>query len=336
MSSANGSANVPGRSRDDEDSSIQASAVRPPARPGGKGRLKVAVVINRRGGAFGEEKVGALARIFAGHGVEAEILAVEPGDLDRHCTRIAAAAGVDAFVAAGGDGTIRTAAAAVAGSDMPLGVLPLGTLNHFARDAGLPLDLEAAVAAIAGGRSRKVDIAEVNGRVFINNSSVGLYPELVRDREAQQRHLGRSKRLAMLSAGIRAFHRFRTKRLLVRIAGRAEPIETPLLFVGNNRYKMTPLALGRRDAIDRGKLCLYAPLARSPLHFLWIAVRAVLGGERDLDDIVTIDAEEAEIASIQPRLAVATDGEARMMETPLRYRIRPGALNLLVPAEGVT
>jgi diacylglycerol kinase family enzyme len=219
---------------------------------------------------------------------------------------------------------------------MPLGVLPLGTLNHFARDAGIPLDLEAAVAAIAGGHIRKVDVAEVNGRVFINNSAVGLYPELVRDREAQQKHLGRSKRLAMLSAGFRAFWRFRKKRLAIRIAGRAEPIETPLLFVGNNRYAMTPLGLGRRERIDQGKLCIYAPLARSPLHFLWVAIRAVFGREREQSDFVTIDAEAAEILSVLAKLPVATDGEANMMETPLRYRIRAGALNLLVPAEGET
>ena len=263
--------------------------------------------------------------------IEAEISAVEPGELDRRCAEIAASAGIDALVAAGGDGTIATAAAAVAGTGMKLGVLPLGTFNHFARDVGIPFDLESAVAAIAGGCVRKVDVAEVNGRIFINNSAVGLYPELVREREAQRRHLGRSRRLAMLSAGVRAFYRFRRKRLIIRIAGRDEPIETPLLFVGNNRYRMTPLALGRREAIDRGMLCIYAPLARSPRHFLGLAIRAVFGRERELEDLVTIDAEAAEIASVQPALPVTTDGEARMMATPLRYRIRPGALNLLVP-----
>jgi diacylglycerol kinase family enzyme len=216
---------------------------------------------------------------------------------------------------------------------MLLGVLPLGTLNHFAKDAGIPLDLEAAVAVIAGGHSRKVDVAEVNDRLFINNSAVGLYPELVRDREAQQKHLGRSKRLAMLSAGLRAFWRFRKKRLVIRIAGRKAPIETPLLFVGNNRYQMTPLALGKRERIDQGKLCIYAPLANSPLHFLWVSIRAVLGKEREQDEMLTIDATEAQIDSVLGKIPVATDGEAQMMDTPLHYRIRPGALNLLVPKD---
>jgi diacylglycerol kinase family enzyme len=215
---------------------------------------------------------------------------------------------------------------------MKLGVLPLGTLNHFARDAGIPLDLEEAVAAIAGGRIREVDVAEVNGRVFINNSAVGLYPELVKSREAQQRLFGRSKRLAMLVAGMRAFWRFSRRRLTIRIAGHEGSIVTPLLFVGNNRYKISLMGLGQRDAIDRGELCIYAPLADGPLHFLSVSLRAVLGREDRQKDFVLLDGvAEAEIDSPRRALTVATDGEAQTMETPLRYKIRAGALKLIVP-----
>jgi diacylglycerol kinase family enzyme len=296
--------------------------------------LKVRVIINRGGGSFGEDSADKLRPLFAAHGIDAKILAVAPAEIDRHCTEAAAAAGVDALVAAGGDGTISTAAAAVAGTDMPLGVLALGTLNHFAKDAGIPLDLEAAVAAIAGGRTRQVDIAEVNGRVFINNSAVGLYPELVKSREAQQRLLGRGKRLAMLVAGMRAFWRFSRRRLDIRIAGHEGSIVTPLLFIGNNRYGMSLLGLGERDAIDQGELCLYAPLATGPLHFLSVSLRAVLGREDRQDDFVALDGiKEVEIDSPRPSIMVATDGEAQRMDTPLCYKVRAGALKLIVPAE---
>jgi diacylglycerol kinase family enzyme len=292
------------------------------------------VIINRGGGSFGEDSADKLRPLFEGHGIEAKILAVEPGEINRHCTEAAEEAGVDTLVAAGGDGTISTAAAAVAGTRMKLGVLPLGTLNHFARDAGIPLDLEEAVAAIAGGRTRQVDIAEVNGRIFINNSAVGLYPELVKSREAQQRLFGRSKRLAMLVAGMRAFWRFSRRRLDIRIAGHEGSIVTPLLFVGNNRYTMSLMGLGQRDAIDRGELCLYAPLASGPLHFLSVALRAVLGREDRQDDFVALDGiREVEIDSPRVSLMVATDGEAERMDTPLRYKVRPGALTLIVPEE---
>lgn len=294
--------------------------------------MKVRVVINRGGGSFGEDKAEKLRPLFEKAGIEAKIVAVDPGELDRHCTEAAKAAGVDALVAAGGDGTISTAAAAVAGTEMKLGVLPLGTLNHFAKDAGIPLDLEEAVAAIAGGGTRQVDVAEVNGRVFINNSAVGLYPELVKSREAQQRRLGRSKKAAMLIASLRAFWRFPRRRLTIRVAGHEGSIVTPLLFVGNNRYKMSLMELGQRDAIDQGELCLYAPLAGGPLHFLSVSLRAVIGREdRQKDFLALGDVREVEIGSPRPSLMVATDGEAQTLETPLRYRIRPGALKLIVP-----
>ena len=296
--------------------------------------MKVRVIMNRGGGSFADDKVEELRPLFERSGIDAKIVAVEPGELDRHCGEVAKEHGVDALVAAGGDGTIGTAAAAVAGSNMPLGILPLGTLNHFAKDAGIPLDLEEAVAAIAGGRTREVDIAEVNGRVFINNSAVGLYPELVRERESQQERLGRSKQFAMVVAALRTMWRFSKHRLTVRAEGRTEPIETALLFVGNNRYRMSPFALGTREAIDRGELCIYAPLARTAPRFLSVSLRAIFGREREQEDFVTLDGiTAAEIGSRYKRLMVATDGEASSMETPLRYKIRPGALKLLVPEE---
>ena len=293
--------------------------------------MKVIVIVNRGGGSA----AGAGERIdeaFDGTGADVEVRIVEPGELGPSCAEVASAEGVDALVAAGGDGTISTAAGAVAGTDMPLGVLPMGTLNHFARDAGIPLDLKEAARAIAAGRTRRVVVAEVNGRVFVNNSAVGLYPMLVKAREAQQRQLGRTKRRAMLVAAARATWRFSSRRLTLRFAGMKAPIDTPLLFVGNNKYETGLLRLGRRAAIDRGELCVYAPLARSRLGFAWLSLRAMLGRPDRQDDFLTVDGiEEAEIDSRRHSLIVAVDGEAVAMETPLKYRIRKGAVKLIVP-----
>jgi diacylglycerol kinase family enzyme len=293
--------------------------------------LRVVVIVNRGGGsADGAEK--RIRKAFEGSGVDPDIRMAEPGALDRLCAEVAVAQGVEALVAAGGDGTVSTVAAAVAGTGLALGVLPMGTLNHFARDAGIPLDLDRAAAAIAAGRTRRVDAAEVNGRLFINNSAVGLYPALVRDREAQQRHFGRGKRLAMLVAAARATWRFSSRRLTLRVAGTKAPVETPLLFVGNNVYETGLLGLGRRTAIDQGELCVYAPLARSRLGFLWLSLRAVLGRpDRQRDFLILAGIEEAEVHSGRETLMVAVDGEARAMETPLKYRIRKGALKLILP-----
>lgn len=289
------------------------------------------MIVNRGGGSAD----GAEARIseaFEGTGVEPEVRLVEPGELERQCAEVVEAEGSVALVAAGGDGTISTAAAAVADTGVALGVLPMGTLNHFARDAGIPLDLKEAAAAIAAGRTRQVDAAEVNGRLFVNNSAVGLYPMLVRSREAQQRHLGRSKRAAMLVAAARALWRFSSRRLTLRYAGMKAPLETPLLFVGNNKYETGLLALGQRTAIDRGELCIYAPLAGSRLGFVWLSLRAVLGRPDRQRDFLTLEGiEEAQIHSHRETLMVATDGEACQMKTPLKYRIRAGAIKLILP-----
>lgn len=293
--------------------------------------MKVIVIVNRGGGSA----AGAEDRIreaFEGTGVETDVRLVEPGELDRTCAEAAEARGADALVAAGGDGTISTAAGAVADTGFPLGILPMGTLNHFARDAGIPLDLKEAAAAIAAGRTRPVDAAEANGHLFVNNSAVGLYPMLVRNRDAQQRQLGRTKRRAMLVASARALWRFSSRRLTLRFAGMKAPVETPLLFVGNNKYETGLFRLGRREAIDKGELCLYAPLARSRLGFGWLSLRAVLGRPDRQRDFLTIEGiEECEIDSRRTSLLVAMDGEARLLETPIRYRSRKGALTLIVP-----
>jgi diacylglycerol kinase family enzyme len=297
-----------------------------------EGKPHLRIIVNRGGGSFDPAWVDRLASLFAGHGMEAKILAVDPGELDRHCAEAARAAGIAALVVAGGDGTISAAAGILAGGELPLGILPLGTLNHFARDAGIPLDLEAAVAAIAAGRTRRVDVAEVNGRVFVNNSAVGLYPELVREREAQQRAFGRSKRLAMLVAGARAFWRFSRRRLTLRIEGREAPVDTPLLFVGNNRYEVNLFALGKRETLDAGELCLYAVRARSRFGLFWAGIRGIFGRLDQQRDFVTCYAREAEVSSDRAAMIISTDGETVRMDTPLRYRIRPKALKLIVPA----
>jgi diacylglycerol kinase family enzyme len=295
--------------------------------------LRLSVIVNRGGGSAPEDIAARLATAFAAHGLAPEIRLVAPGDLDGVCRAAARAEDCDAVVAAGGDGTIGTAAAALAGTGRALGVLPLGTLNHFARDAGIPLDLDRAVAVIAAGHRRRVDVGEVNGRVFVNNSAVGLYPDMVRFRHEEQARTGRGKRLAMLSAGLRALRSFRRRRLWIRAAGFAAPVRTPLLFVGNNSYSVNLFALGRRTALDRGELCLYAVRARNRAHLLWAGLRGLFGRLDQQKDFLVFHGGEAAIASDRAALVVAVDGETVTLTTPLRYRIRPGALTVIVPPE---
>ena len=143
------------------------------------------------------------------------------------------------LIVGGGDGTIGAAASALVGTETRLGILPLGTLNHFARDLGIPTDLaEAAQADRRGQAERRVDVAEMNGRIFINNSAIGLYPLMVVDRDLQRKRLGRSKRLAMLVASLRTLARFNHQRLTLTVNDEKARVDTPLLFVGNNDYRI--------------------------------------------------------------------------------------------------
>lgn len=295
--------------------------------------MKIRVIVNRGGGTLqgkGDEEQ-RIAAAFAAAGVDADIRMTDSADIFDAMKAAAAAPGLDAVVAGGGDGTLSCAAGQLADTGRAFGILPLGTLNHLARDAGIPVDLEEAAKVIAAGHIREIDVAEVNGRVFVNNSAVGLYPDMVMLREQEQEKKGRSKRMAMLSASLRSLRHFRRHRLWISAPGLETPIHTPLLFVGNNRYQVNLFGLGKREQLDEGELCLYAIRASSRLRLLWAGIRGVFGRLDQQRDFITAYVREAEIGADRPMLTLSADGETVRMETPLRYRIRPKALRLIVP-----
>jgi diacylglycerol kinase family enzyme len=290
------------------------------------------VIINCSAGNGHEEDVAReLKQMFAAAGFEAVIVLAKSGDEMTAAARRALAEGAGLVVAGGGDGTINAVASVMVGSGVPFGVLPLGTLNHFAKDLGMPLGREEAVRALAGGRLKKVDVGEVNGRIFLNNSGLGLYPDIVHDREKQQRRLGRGKWVAAFWATVSALRRYPFLSIRLDVDGQRLARRTPFVFIGNNEYKMQGLAIGERECLDGGKLSLY--VAQRPgrlglLRFALRALRGTLGMARDFDMLL---ADEMEIETHHRRLRVATDGEVTVMDTPLRYRVRPGALTVIVP-----
>jgi hypothetical protein len=170
---------------------------------------------------------------------------------------------IDAVVVGSGDGTVGTVVRVVAGAGVPLGILPLGTLHQFAKDLGLPLDIDGAVQVIAAARTRDVDVAEVNGRVFINNASIGIHPCMVVDRDRRRSTAGLSKGLAMSLAFLRMLWRFPRRRLSIRTEGWTAPRRTPCLLIGNNEYGIELLTLGRRNRLDAGELWLFVATPRN-------------------------------------------------------------------------
>ena len=191
-----------------------------------------------------------LIRISREFGVQARIIVTRSGDE----LSLTAARAVDEHsqpvVAGGGDGTVNAVAGALVGADTALGVLPMGTLNHFAKDVGIPLGLEAAVRNIFTGQINKVDVGEVNGRVFVNNSGIGLYPRIVRQREEQQRR-GYAKWAAFLLAVASVLRRYSPVRVKLSV-DETETLarRTPFLFVGNNKYELRGLEIGARASLE--------------------------------------------------------------------------------------
>jgi diacylglycerol kinase family enzyme len=222
-------------------------------------------------------------------------------------------------------------ASALVGTATPLGVIPCGTLNHFARDLGVPLDQAEAVVNTLRGRAHEIDVGEVNGRVFVNNSSVGLYPAMVHRRAKQQRRLGRGKWQAMLWAAHTVLRTHSFMHLTLELDGKTFARRTPLVFIGNNVYEMQGFDIGRRARLDAGVLSVYVTHRGGRFALLELALRALLGQLDQSRDFENATATELRIESRHKRLLVATDGEVAALDLPLRYRIRPRALRVMAP-----
>ena len=252
--------------------------------------------------------------------IKSEIAACREGDRPRF----------DSIVIGGGDGSISAAASVLAGSDIPLGILPLGTMNHFARDLGLPLELDGAIRIIVSGRVRLVDVGEVNGRVFLNNSSLGIYPHLVAERDRYRRH-GPARWLAAGLALYRLLWRLPRPRVRVLAPGWEAVRRTTCLFIANNVYQLDAFASAKRLRLDTGKLCLYMANREGRLALLQLAIRAFLGRLEPERDFTQVSLESVEISVRRRRVHVALDGESLVFRPPLLYRIRPRALRVIVP-----
>ena len=296
--------------------------------------MKVAVVMNAGAGSIGdanfEQRKTEILAACAAAGIEATLHPCEPARLTETAGALAAT-GVDAVIAAGGDGTVSAVATALAGGAVPLAVFPLGTLNHFARDLRMPLDLAGCARAIAARHVVHVDLGELNGRSFVNNSSIGLYPETVILRDADRKALGRSKWPAMFFAALRVLRRFPLLHVAIVTSAGAMRAKTPFVFIGNNTYTINMLGLGERPALNGGVLSLYMLRATSRLRMFWLMVRALLQRLDRVQDFEAHQIGEVVISTGHRHLKVALDGEVVRMSPPLHYRTRPGVLPVLAP-----
>lgn len=294
----------------------------------------IKVIINAAGGSFSEnETLETVQRAFEDAGVEAQIHLAKSGREVSALAEKASSGSCEIIVGGGGDGTLALVATAALSGGKIFGVLPLGTLNHFSKDLGIPQDIPSAVAAIASAKTRKIDVGEVNGRKFINNSSIGLYPRIVRHREAQQERLGRGKWYAAWLAAIRVFRRSPFFRIQFKLEGRSFNRKVPFVFVGNNLYEMDLYNIGSRQNLDEGVLSVYFLHRGGRWGVVELLFRTLIGLLKQWRDFEGIETEAITIDTRKKKIMVALDGEVVVMETPLEYRILPKALTVIVPPE---
>jgi diacylglycerol kinase family enzyme len=291
----------------------------------------VPVLINRAAGAAASAGVReTVAAAFAAAGAHGEVWLLDPDELSE---AVRGAAHDGRLVVGGGDGTMNCVAQALA--DQPgieIALLPLGTLNHLARDLGIPLVIEDAARLAVTGAAVPVDIGVVNGRRFVNNASVGLYPFMVRRREdARERH-HLPKWLATLPAAWAALARLPHHRLRIDMGEGAQPLITPLLFIGNNRYALQGGSVGRRKSLADGRLSVFAVAHYSRARLVWFALRTLVGRANRKADFVAIgDCARLTVHSTGQSIELALDGEVQRLETPLDFQVERGALAIVAP-----
>jgi diacylglycerol kinase family enzyme len=245
--------------------------------------------------------------------------------------RKAAHSSYDVVIAGGGDGTINAVAGELVGSGKRLGVLPLGTFNYFAREMGLPTDLEQAFRVCFEGESRSVTVGEVNGRMFLNNASIGLYPVVLAVREQVYGRWGRSRLLAYWSV-LRALLRLRLNMTVtITSDGVRRIVRTPLLFVARNATQLEEFRVPGVRCVNEDGFSVYALRAIGKLGLLRVALHTLAGKLDPQYDFDMMCTNAMRVESRRMLRAVAFDGERVKMLAPLEFRVRPGALSILVP-----
>jgi diacylglycerol kinase family enzyme len=296
-------------------------------------------IINAASGRHAPEATGPLIEeALRSAGRSGELLFTHAGELEKVARRAAvtAAARRSALVAVGGDGTINAVAQAAHAQGCNLGVVPMGTFNYFARSHGIPTEAAEAALALFRFEPVPVQVAQINERVFLVNASLGLYPELLQDREAYKVRFGRSRVVAFSAALATLLGAHRQLKLRIELGAGAREVTTPTLFVGNNRLQLERVGLQEAPALDEG--CIAAVMLRpiGNLAMLWLTLRGAIG---TLGSAADVESFRFHRMVVRPRLLrsgsmvkVAYDGEIGRLAAPLEFRVSPKPLYILKPA----
>lgn len=296
-------------------------------------REPICVLANAGSGRKSAERIDQLTAPLRAAGLAHEVRLIRKGAMIPTAARKAREDGFATIIAAGGDGTICGVATELAGSGIALGILPLGTFNFFARSLGIENDAEAAMLQLLTGGETPVAAGEVNGKLFLNNASLGLYPALLERREAAYAKWGRS-RLAAYWSGLRVLATYnRPSRMTLTIDGAVQVRRSPMIFIAQNAFQLEEYGMQEGvDLIRAGQLAVYIAPELRRWELLGFALRIAVRMARPYRDFTLIGAEAVEIETRARRRTIARDGEREKMAAPFRFRTLPGVLTVIVPA----
>lgn len=292
-------------------------------------------IVNARSGKSGHDAFVAdlTRRITAAGGTLSLHLDGRDGRIDR-LTRRALDAGATTVVAAGGDGTLSGVAGVMAGRGVPLGIVPMGTFNYFARAMGIPTDPEGAIRTLTDGVLHPAAVGRINDAVFLNNTSIGVYAAILREREETYLRYGRS-RLAAYWSVIRALSRVHDPlEMRITVDGEERRVKTPLAFVGASAYQLERFGLEGAQAVRAGALALFIAEDAGRLGLVRQAARLAARTMQAGRDVHLVTGREIVIDAGPRRRTVVRDGEKVPMHGPFRIRLDPGALDVIVPRAG--
>jgi diacylglycerol kinase family enzyme len=297
---------------------------------------QVLAVVNLRSGHLSpQQKLDELGDALAQHGLNAEIWPLNGGAQVADAVAQGVRQGYGTIVVGGGDGTLSAGAACLAGSDCPMGVLPMGTFNYFARSLGIPADIKAAVNVLAHGQERGVSLGDVNGRIFLNNASLGVYARILERRENLYQRWGRSRAAAHVSVLLAIIRARAPLSLQVTVDGMTRRRRTPMVFVANNPYQLAEFRLAGTDCLERGRLAMYVAPDCGPAALLGLATKLALGRLRPEQDFELMCGETIVVETARSPRHMVRDGERALLPGPYRFRLRRDALRVIAPrAEG--
>lgn len=292
--------------------------------------MKIAVLINSKANSADKIDIESFKSIASKLSLNYQIFIKEPAEIEDTLKNIIQE-NYEVVMVAGGDGSIRSAAQFLYNTEVTLAIWPIGTFNHFAKTLNIPEDLEKNLQLIQKHTIRKVDLAEVNDHVFINNASIGLYPKILKVREKYTELFSRNKLFKIFLTIMNVFSPIAVYKIALEINNKQEVYDSLLIFLGNNYYSVDLEDFGERDTLAKEELSMYILKCKNKKEFFKILLKVLFRINKVEDYLEQYTIQSCCINANNKSVDIALDGEIFKMNTPLNFKTQPKALKVIAP-----